>query len=1116
MKKKRLAFLFCPWDRIRKSLIFMNSFGLFFLLGMMNLHAAVFAQQEMVTFRSDRMTVEQVFDAISSQLKYDVFYSEDELNVKEEVQFAQRTMQVEQVLKKVLDSKFDYSLEGKTIIIKPARASAPQVSMKTVSGEVKDKKGELLPGVTVMLKGTTFGAATDVNGKFKFDAPVSANMVLVFSFIGMQAKEVPYKEGQALNVVLEEAVSDLDEVVVTGIFERKAESFTGSASTYKAEDLKMVGSQNVLQSLRTLDPSFSIKENNEFGSDPNRLPDMEIRGKSSVVGMKEEFGSDPNQPLFILDGFETTLQVVVDMNMERIASLTILKDAASTAIYGSRAANGVVVIETKKPEKGRLKVTYNGNFSLTTPDLSGYNLMNASEKLEFERLAGMYTEASLATPDIQVDLDKAYNERLANVKKGVNTYWLREPVRTGFIHKHNVLVEGGDENMLYGLGVSYGNTNGVMKQSGREVLSGNFTLMYRKGIVNFNNRLTVDYYKANNPLVPFSAYANANPYFQKYNSTGEVDRFLINKYVGNRIHKQANPLYNAALNNLDQEKSIGFRNNFQLELAVVESLKISARIGLSKSDINLEKFKSPFHTDFDEVEKLKRGTYQKTGTNDFGYDGDLIIRFGKLLAEKHLVNAVGGWQFRSSKTVRDGYAAMGFPNDDIQNPAFSNEYQEDSKPDYGETTSRSTSFYGNFGYSYDRRYQIDANIRIDGSSVFGTNRRFTETWSAGLSWNMHNENFLAGLDWLDMLKLRASVGNPGNQNFSAYQAYTTYVFNTALQNEFGLGAVVNAFGNPDLLWQKTMDINGGADITFFENRLRLNFDIYRKTTDPLLVKVTTPSSVGSTEFSTNFGKQVTKGWNGTLSYAPIYRPQERKTLTITVNARHLKDRYAGIGNKLGAMNEANQKTSLVRYYDGGSPSDIWAVRSAGIDPATGQEIFIKKDGTYSFEHDFEDEVVVGNTEPKLEGTFGATFYWNGFSCSAFLRYRFRATVFNSALYQKVENITKDNWLNNQDRRAFYDRWQSPGDYAHFKGIGFVDKTSPMTDRFVQTENSLSGESFSIGYDFTKRDWMKKAGLSSFSLRANANDIFRASTVKAERGIDYPFARTVSLSVNASF
>lgn len=1117
MKKKELLTLFGRNNRIKRCLLFMNYLSILILFCSFHVSANVFSQQEKVTFKSERLSVEEIFDAITLQLKYDVFYSEDKLNTKDVVQLSGKVMLVDDVLQKVLGKAYSYRLEGQTIFITPAKAVQQQATEKmTISLTVKDKSGEPLPGVTVMIKGTTTGGATDLDGKFSITIPQMNNVVLVVSFVGMKTVEVSYK-GHSLNIVMEEDAASLDEVVVTGIFERKTESFTGVASTYKSDQLKMIGGQNVLQSLRTLDPSFSIKENNQFGSDPNRLPDMEIRGKSSVVGMKETFGSDPNQPLFILDGFEVPLQFVVDMNVDRIGSITILKDAASTAIYGSRAANGVVVIESKKPEPGQLRVRYSGDLSVSMPDLSGYNLMNAREKLEFERLAGMYTNDNQFAPENQISFDKVYNERLYNVNRGVDTYWLGEPVRSGLIHKHNLAIDGGDDNVLYSLGVSYGKTNGVMELSDRSVLTGNFMLNYRKKKINFSNNLTVDYTQSNNPVVPFSAYAKANPYYTKTDENGKVNPYLYNQWVGGARHELlANPIYDASRNNLDKTENLSFRENLQLEYTIVDNFKVSGRISLSKGSENVEKFKSPFLSEYQTVEQMKRGSYNKVTTKDFSYDGDIIVRYGHLFAEKHQVNGVGGWQFGSNEQIRDGFMAIGFPNDEVMNPAFSVQYEENSKPEYAETRKKSTSFYANVGYSYDRRYQVDANFRMDGSSVFGTNRRFTGTWSCGVSWNVHNEKFIKIPDWINTLRLRASVGNPGNQNFSSYQSYTTYAYNAALQNYFGLGALVIKFGNPDLLWQKTLDRNFGGDIVFFENRFRFNVNVYRKTTDPLLVVINTPSSVGSTEYTTNFGKQKTKGWDATLSYAPLYRPAEQKTLTLSLTARKVRDRYAGIGNKLGGMNTANQQTSLTRYYDGGSPNDLWAVRSAGIDPATGQEIFIKKDGTYTFEHDFDDEVNVGNSEPKLEGTVGAVLYYKGFSLSAYFRYRYNATLLNDALYSKVENITESNWLENQDRRAYYSRWQKPGDKAQFKGVALVKETAPRSDRFIQTENSFSGESFSMGYEFVNKPWMKALALSNLSLRANMNEMFRISTVKAERGIDYPFARTVTFSLSASF
>ena len=248
-------------------------------------------------------------------------------------------------------------------------------------GEVMDTEGNPLPGVTVLLKGTTTGTSTNTNGEFRFPATQTSKSVLVFSFIGMKSVEKDVTPGKRIVVRMEEDVTGIEEVVITGIYSRDKNSYTGSATTYSAQELKMVGAQNVIQSLKTLDPAMLVVESKQWGSDPNRMPKIEIRGKTSVVGLQAEFENDPNQPLFILDGVETTLETIINLNIDRVASVTLLKDAASTAIYGSKAANGVIVVETKSPEAGQLRLSYNGNYGISFADLSDYNLMNASEKL---------------------------------------------------------------------------------------------------------------------------------------------------------------------------------------------------------------------------------------------------------------------------------------------------------------------------------------------------------------------------------------------------------------------------------------------------------------------------------------------------------------------------------------------------------------------------------------------------------------------------------------------------------------------------------------------------------------------------------------------------------------
>ena len=993
-----------------------------------------------------------------------------------------------------------------------------QTAEVTLKGKVIDAAdGYPIIGASVVVDGTKLGAITDVDGNFELKIP-KKKCDIVISCIGYEDEVMVYTLNNASSfgrIVMSANAEQLADVVVTGVYERKRESFTGSSATFKTDELKAVGSSNVLQSLKTLDPSFKMMENTQFGSNPNMMPDIEIRGKSSVVGLKEEYGTDPNQPLFILDGFETTLETIMNLNMNRIASVTLLKDAASTAIYGSKASNGVVVVETKAPARGRLQLSYKGDFGLSLADLSDYNLMNAREKLEFETLAGVYKDNS-GNPLAQIRLDGLRNERLKEIERGVDTYWLSEPIRPGFTHKHNIYAEGGEDKIRYGIGLSLGNVAGVMKDSDRRTLEGNVDLIYRTGKFQFSNKLSINWLNVSNPTVSFAEYAYANPYYRKYNALGGVDRYLYYPEEGVDDYPVANPLWNQHLNSWDRATGFGFTNNFIFEWFVMEGLRFRAKFGLTKQDDDEQSRFSPLDTQFDGVGETEKGLFSHTQISEMVYEGDAAITFGKLFAKKHMVNAVGGFNFSSNGRKIYGYSANGFTDDQFDAPSFANGYPVGDSPDYSESLKRAASFYVNGGYVYDDRYLLDFNYRLDGASMFGTGNRFRNTWSVGTGWNIHKEPFMKGTDFFSLLKIRGSVGNPGNQNFSAYQAFSTYKFNGWMTNIFGTGVILNALGNTELAWQETTNYDIGTDMTFWGDRVNVSFDYYWKHTDPLLAIITTPGSMGVTSVAMNAGSQKTQGWEAILRISPIYRPSEGINWNISINATSSRSVYANIGDSFSALNESG-KASLAgttRYYDGGSPTAIWAVRSAGIDPATGRELFIKKDGTYSFTYDVNDEVVVGDSQPKVEGLVGTMLYYKGLSVGCYFRYRWGGQVFNSSLFQKVENIGTQDVYNNQDKRALYDRWSETNREAYFKGISLVQKTE-KSSRFVMDDNSFVGESFNIGYEFPDRI-ARRMRLGALNVQMTMTDVFRATSVRVERGIDYPFARTVTMSLGVTF
>ena len=979
-------------------------------------------------------------------------------------------------------------------------------------GDVMDTEGNPLPGVTILLKGTTTGTSTNANGEFRFPATKAGKSVLVFSFIEMKPVEKDVTPGKRVIIRMEDEVTGIEEVVITGIYSRDKNSYTGSATTYSAQELKMVGAQNVIQSLKTLDPAMMVVESKQWGSDPNRMPKIEIRGKTSVVGLQAEFENDPNQPLFILDGVETTLATIINLNIDRVASVTLLKDAASTAIYGSKAANGVIVVETKSPEAGQLRLSYNGNYGISFADLSDYNLMNASEKLEFELLAGRYSP--LEGYDGFVDkLQKMsdYYTRLKGVLRGVDTYWLSEPLRTVFNHSHNVYIDGGDQAMRYGLGISYNNRDGVMKKSNRDGLGVNIDLIYRKKGLLFSNKASLDISNSEREPVAFSEFSRANPYYQKRLDNGTIPMYLERK-TGIYGADMFNPLYVWNIENTNTSKELALRDNFTMEWTVFDALRTRARLGFSKSITKSEAFKSPNHVDFLETEKLKKGSFSSSQNESFSYNGDLNITFGKIFKNVHQVNFVGGWSFNESRTEAAGYNVVGFNDDFHKNPAYSTGFRENQKPTYSKNRRRSTSFFMNLNYAYNNRYLVDFNLRADGTSVFGSNKLFSKTWSVGLAWNVHNEEFVKKLGWVNNLKIRGSIGNPGNENFDAYISQKTYVYNVELQNMFGASALIEKYGNKDLEWQRTQDKNIGVDLSVLNNRIRFSFDYYFKDTDPLLVSISMPASAAATSLYTNLGRQISRGWTASLNYVFLRKQDVSCSINMTARANHSE--FRDIGDKLNYMNRVGSSTVLNRYYEGGSPDDLWAVPSLGIDPATGREVFLKKDGTQTFVYSASDEVVVGSSVPDVEGIIGMSFYYKKFSASVNFRYRLGGETKASALHEKVENIDLNSIVKNQDKRALYDRWKKPGDKAKFKAVDDYSST-PLSSRFVVTENTFSGESISIGYELNA-SWLRGAGIEGMNVRFYMNDIFRISSFKEERGLDYPFARSLSFSLGVRF
>ena len=740
--------------------------------------------------------------------------------------------------------------------------------------------------------------------------------------------------------------------------------------------------------------------------------------------------------------------------------------------------------------------------------------MNSSEKLEYERLAGYYGSLDSNGNIIDEYYRSLYNQRLLRSKQGIDSYWLNEPLQTGFTQSHNIFAEGGDAAFRYGVGMTYTQTNGAMKNSSRDILNGNVQLTYRIDKFAFTNQTNITNTDVENPTVSFSKFAQTNPFYDKYNEYGEVEQVMeeiISATSGTQYI--TNPLWDFNQSSYDKSNQLTFVNNFQIEYRPISELRIRGKFGLTVGRYNAQVFKSPEMSEFLTTEVLKKGSYNESNTKSSSYDGSLDVSYGKTFG-KHTVNAIGSMQISENQSNLSIFQAIGYSSDMFSNPNFSNGYPEGGKPSSSISRIRHASYYANFNYGYQLRYLLDFNLRSDGSSVYGVNNPFSTTWSFGLGWNIHNEAFFKPNDILNYLKLRYSLGNPGNANLNAKMANSIYTYYTSYPNMFGLAALISTWGNSGLQWQRTNEQNFGIDVEMFDNRFKLSTDFFIKKTDPLLLNIDFPPSSGISKVPMNVGAMKNRGVTFTTSY--ILMRSNDLNWTINANLRHIKTTYYNIGDLLEKYNEQGRTNqTLIRYYDGASSTAMYAVRSAGIDPMTGNEIFIKKDGSYTFKWDSADEVICGDTTPDIEGSFGTYLYWKGFSINATFTYRYGGQAFLSTLFNKVENISDVEVKYNQDKRALYDRWQKPGDIAKFKRIDDTSQTN-MSSRFIADDNTLELSSLSVGYECTDVKWLKTIGASAFNIRLYGNNLFRLSTIKKERGIDYPFSRKISASIGIRF
>lgn len=959
-----------------------------------------------------------------------------------------------------------------------------------VSGVVKDKLGDPLIGVNVLEKGTTNGVITDINGNYSLN--VSQGKTLQFSYVGYLTQEVTVS-GSTINVVLEEDAKTLDEVVVVGYGRMTRKDLTSSITSVKAEDLNKGGVfTSPGELLQGKVPGLTITTS----SDPNSTPSVILRGASTF---RE---GEAQEPYYVIDGIPGASIALVAP--EDIETIDVLRDASATAIYGSKAANGVIIITTKKGKPGAATVTYSGYLAVNQVS-KRWDMMNATEHRKYLSDNGL----TLNSADY--------------ISDNTDTNWQKEVQRTGISHNHNVSIAGGSEKTNYSASINYMKNEGVIKGTDLDRLIArtmvNTTTLQDRLDLGFNVNASITnqnkVWEETEGLSVLDGMTYYLPESPVYNTNGSFFEMTTGR------SQYFNPV--ALINQNDYKiRNKRMQGVAKATLHILPELTLDANISYQSETINENIYNAiDSKVQMNSGGHAKRNTYENTQTNL-----EIFGNYNKTFAEAHKVGAMLGYSWQENN-YNDGFQVTNkqFTSDVLKyyNLGIGN---SNEKPDYGDkylSTLRMISFFGRVNYSYNSKYMFQATVRRDGSSAFGKNNRWGTFPSASVAWRLSEENFIKNLNVFDDLKFRVGYGVSGNSlGFDPLIARVLYgragVFvNSSGESVSAIGATRNA--NPDLKWERTSMFNIGIDFGFFNNRLTGTIEYYDKRTTDLIADYDVSTTKYLVNWMTaNVGEISNKGIELTLNVVPV---QTRDfTWDTSLNVSHNKNRVESISNSefsVDYFDEANlsapgQSASRQQRIMAGQPlGTFYTWKWAGYNEQ-GISVYHTSDGGTTTTPEDKDRFKTGSAQPKMNFGWNNNLSYKNWSLTMF----FTGVVGNDILnatragLNRVSGITERNMLKEMVNT------QRPTDTnSHF-----------LSDRYIEKGDYFRLSNLSLAYNFGNISNY----IQNLRLYASCNNVFVITGYKGidpevnlgglTPGIDnknfYPKTRTFMFGANITF
>ncbi|MEY8592111.1 SusC/RagA family TonB-linked outer membrane protein [Butyricimonas hominis] len=1119
MKKKAYDHTFNLQERLKKGALLCACTIFWLLAGISNSNAATTPEQDSVKFSKQQMMIEQVFDAITKQLKYDVFYSENELEVKKMVQLPRLKMGLIEVLNLVLQKEFTYRFNGKTIIISPAKTTPDQ--QNPIRGIVKDENGEPLPGVTVLIKGTTTGVSTNAKGEFTIVSPEKPEAtLLIFSFVGMETQQVTPKS-DFVTVIMKTTLNELDEVIVrTGYENIDKRKLTSSVYTVKMDELMEPISNRLDQMLQGKIPGMAVLQ---MTSTVGAAPKIRIRGSSSILGSRE--------PLWVLDGvvLEDPVQLDVTelnsmdkvnlignaisgLNPEDIEQIDVLKDASATALYGSKAANGVIMITTKRGKFGKPAIRYSTSMSLVnrpTPHLM--HLMNSKDRVEVSEeiyAKGLYygTDAvnNVGYEGLlrQLFANKlTYSDFQQEVKKmkEMNTNWYKLLFRNSFNHTHTLSVSGANESVNYYVSLGYSNMKGTTLQEESERY--NFMTSFS---VKISEKLNIGFSLNGSNSETHRPHSSVDLYQYAYFTSRAITPFNEDgtlKYVDmetayNGNHNLVYNIFNELDNTGQTSNTLSFNSRMDFTYKPIENLSIN---GLASYNINTTdgedyateksyyisklrrwKYGIPLPTDdfnfySNNCELPYGGILNNSNSKNTSYQGRLSISYNRTIHEDHSFSFMLGGEARSVTYSNKTSKLLGYlPErgkthvdiDPAKWAAYRQRQLREAQPTVKDNKSNELSYFATFSYGYQNRYIINANMRGDASNKLGQDKsaRFKPIWSFSGRWNIADEPFMKNVNWMEGLNIHASIGLQGNVT----EAHNpNMIVNVGTLDEVSQQYIstLASLPNRKLRWEKTRSFNIGTDFSFFQNRLSATFEFYTKKGKDQLVSTVIESTNGATSVTINDGDLYNKGWELSITATPIRTKNFSWNLSFNTSKNYNKVKNSGNINDLVLENYLNG--SLIQ--NGKSLNSFYSYRFGGLDK-NGSPIFL---GTQAKDEEgnilitnrqeaFEQGLVYsGKREPNFTGGLSTYIRYKNLSLNASLSMQFGSKIRLNDLYS---NGLQTPMPSQNMSDEFVNRWREPGDEDHTNIPVLSNSSSPKGFFEEGSNNPVLGRNTNIMYN----------------------------------------------------